>query len=91
MGVPVVSRCGRTHVTRVGASILRHAGLPELVATGWDDYIEKARALALDPERRAELRAGLRQRLRGSPLLDAQAFARSLESAYAGMLAKGAA
>lgn len=82
MGVPVVVLEGRAHVSRVGVSILRHLGLDELVARDADDYIAKAAALAADPERLARLRAGLRDRLRESPLMDARAFARSIEAAY---------
>ena len=32
MGVPVVSLAGRTHVSRVGVSLLNCVGLPEFVA-----------------------------------------------------------
>jgi protein O-GlcNAc transferase len=85
MGVPVVSLAGATHVARVGASILTHAGLAELVAESPEQYVEIALALARDRERLAGLRAGLRERLRASALLDAAGFARQLEDAYRGM------
>jgi predicted O-linked N-acetylglucosamine transferase (SPINDLY family)/predicted SAM-dependent methyltransferase len=82
MGVPVVTLAGATHVSRVGASLLRRVGLGELVADGAEDYLSRARTLAADLDRLAALRQGLRQRLRASPLLDAAAFARAVESAY---------
>jgi predicted O-linked N-acetylglucosamine transferase (SPINDLY family)/predicted SAM-dependent methyltransferase len=85
MGVPVVSLAGATHVARVGASILTHAGLPELVAESPEQYVEIALSLARDRERLAALRAGLRERLRASALLDARGFARQLEDAYRSM------
>ena len=85
MGVPVVTLAGRSHVSRVGASLLRQAGLPELVASSEEEYVQKALALAADAGRRRELRKGLRARLKASPLLDATGFARSLEAAYAEM------
>lgn len=87
MGVPVVVLEGRAHVSRVGVSILRHLGLDELVARDADDYVAKAAALAGDPQRLARLRAGLRGRLRDSPLMDAKSFARSIEAAYRRMWA----
>ncbi len=82
MGVPVVTLAGGTHVSRVGASILKRAGLDELVAATPEDYVAKAAALAADPKKLGALRQGLRARLRASPLLDAAGFARSVEAAY---------
>jgi protein O-GlcNAc transferase len=82
MGVPVVSRAGRHGFSRSGASILNAVGLPELVAESDAGYTEIAAALATDRERLARLRGSLRDRMRVSPLLDAQGFMRDLESAY---------
>jgi predicted O-linked N-acetylglucosamine transferase (SPINDLY family) len=82
MGVPVVTRTGGTHVSRVGASVLAHAGLPELVVAGDDAFVAAAAGLAGDAARRAALRAKLRERLAASPLTDAAAFTRGLEDAY---------
>lgn len=82
MGVPVVTLAGRTHVSRVGASILNRVGLADLVAESGDDYVQKAVQLARDVERLGALRAGMRERMRSSPLLDADGFTRALENAY---------
>jgi predicted O-linked N-acetylglucosamine transferase (SPINDLY family) len=82
MGVPVVSRAGDVHMSRVGASLLRGAGLGELVAESDAQYVELAVALAGDAARRARLRASLRERLRASPLLDHAGFTRQLEQCY---------
>jgi protein O-GlcNAc transferase len=81
MGVPVVSVMGRTHAGRVGASLLSCVGLGELVARDADEYVTIATGLAGDVGRRASLRGSLRERMRGSPLMDAQAFARGFEGA----------
>jgi protein O-GlcNAc transferase len=70
MGVPVVSRLGDSHVSRVGASLLGAAGHPEWIARGDEDYIRIAADLASDPVRLAEIRARLRGELERSPLLD---------------------
>jgi predicted O-linked N-acetylglucosamine transferase (SPINDLY family) len=76
MGVPVVSLVGPAFYERLSWSILGHAGLAELVADDLEGYRAAALALAADPRRRRELRAGLRTRLRESPLGDGAGFAR---------------
>jgi predicted O-linked N-acetylglucosamine transferase (SPINDLY family) len=89
MGVPVVSRAGRVHMSRVGTSILRCAGLDELVADSDAQYVERAVALARDERRRTVLRATLRDRLRASPLLDHAGFTQRLEQCYLRCLRTG--
>lgn len=85
MGLPVVTLAGRSHVSRVGASLLHQVGLEDLVATSAEDYVAKAVALAGDPARIRALREGMRARLRASPLLDAPGFTREIEDAYRSM------
>jgi predicted O-linked N-acetylglucosamine transferase (SPINDLY family) len=88
MGVPVVSLIGQTAVGRGGASILSNIGLPELLARSPEHYVEIAHSLANDLPALATLRATLRDRMRRSPLMDAPAFARDVESAFRGMWMK---
>ncbi len=85
MGCPVVTLAGETHVQRVGASLLGQAGLPEMIATTPEAYRQCALDLAREPERLRQLREGMRERLRNSPLLDASSFARNLEESFRGM------
>ena len=82
MGVPVVTQAGTLHMSRVGASLLRAAGLADLVADNADDYANIAIALARDPARRTALRGRMREQLAASPLLDHRAFVGKLEAAY---------
>ena len=82
MGVPVISLVGNTATSRGGASLLHAVGLSELVAQSPDQYIDIACGLAQDAARLASLRAGMRERMRASALMDAQRFTRNLESAY---------
>jgi len=82
MGVPVVTLAGERHAGRVGVSLLTNVGLGELVAPTKDRYVEIALALASDVERLANLRAGMRDRVRGSALMDAAGFTRGLEEEY---------
>jgi predicted O-linked N-acetylglucosamine transferase (SPINDLY family) len=82
MGVPVITLSGETTVSRVSASLLKAIGLPELIATSADEYISIVKSLGGDLERLETLRAGLRQRMLDSPLLDGPQFTKNLESAY---------
>src|SRR5262249_27421898 len=82
MGVPVVVLAGRTPLSRVGVSLLTNLGLDELIADTPEAYVRAAARLALDLDRLAELRAGMRERLRRSPLLDGPGFTGRLEEAY---------
>ena len=81
MGVPVITLEGRHPLARVGVSLLTNAGLADLLAPGVDAYVERAVHLAADRARRVELRAGLRDRMRRSALMDAPRFARAFEAA----------
>lgn len=82
MGAAVITLAGKTHVSRVGVSLLSSAGLPELIAHSQDEYVETAVNLATDLPERARLRSTLRQRMRQSPLMGAERFARNMEGAY---------
>ncbi len=82
MGVPVVTLVGQTVVGRAGLCQLMNLGLPELIATSPEQYVQIAADLARDIPRLSNLRATLRQRLQSSPLTDASRFARNLEAAY---------
>jgi protein O-GlcNAc transferase len=82
MGVPVVSLAGRTAVSRAGATLLANVGLEHLVARSEEQYIELAAGLIGDATGLAELRAGLRERIEASPVMDAPQLARDLEAAF---------
>ena len=75
MGVPVVTLIGEAMFERLSYSILTNAGLGDLCARSRDEYVEIALKLAADPDRRAELRTGLRGMLRASPLGQTKQFA----------------
>lgn len=87
MGCPVVTLAGDRHAGRVGASLLTAAGLAEQIAANTAEYKAKIRGLAGDLPRLAELRASLRERVAGSALCDAAAFAAGFEDALRGALA----
>jgi protein O-GlcNAc transferase len=90
-GVPMITCMGRSWPSRVGGSLLRAVGLPELITESLEDYAALAKSLAGDPERRTALRAHLQAARDTAPLFDAVAFARGLESAYTQMAARSRA
>jgi predicted O-linked N-acetylglucosamine transferase (SPINDLY family) len=82
MGVPVVTLAGNTPLSRGGVSILSNVGLTELIAGSRDQYVEIATALAKDPQRIANYRTTLRDRMSASPLMNAPQHARDIEAAF---------
>ncbi len=88
MGVPALTLASRPPVGRIGTSLMINLGLPEWVAENQEEYIAKAGAFARNPQAIAQLRAGMRQRMQDSPLMDGPGFARGVESAYREMFAK---
>jgi predicted O-linked N-acetylglucosamine transferase (SPINDLY family) len=88
MGVPVITLAGKSHVSRVGVSLLTNLGLPELVAETPEQFVRIAVEMAGNVPRLAELRATLRNRMRSSPLMDEINLAREMESAYRTMWGK---
>jgi len=82
MGVPVITLAGPAHASRVGMSLMSSIGLSETIATTTVEYVGLAVALAQDQDRLKTIRLGLRDRMRRSPLMDAERFARDVEAAY---------
>ena len=82
MGVPVVTLSGNSSLQRAGFSIASNLGLPELIATTDDAFVEAAAALARDFNRLSKLRADLRSRLESSPLGDVPRFTGHLEATF---------
>jgi protein O-GlcNAc transferase len=82
MGVPTITLAGKTAVGRVGFSLLVNLGLPELAARTSNEYVAVAVKLAGDLAWLAQLRAGLRERMRASALMDGERFARRMEQVY---------
>jgi predicted O-linked N-acetylglucosamine transferase (SPINDLY family) len=62
-------------------SILTNLGLPELVARTPEEYVAIAVRWASDRAALARLRAGLRQRMQSSPLLDGKRYTEVIEAA----------
>ena len=94
-GLPVLTLPGDGFASRVGTSLLRAVGLPELAVTGLDAGLDAYEAAALrlarQPGELASLKARLAAALPQAPLFDTDRLARALERAYAAMWAIHAA
>jgi predicted O-linked N-acetylglucosamine transferase (SPINDLY family) len=82
MGVPVVTLEGTNHRSRVGVSLLNNVGLKQLIATSPDEYVRIASSLGRDIPALEAMQRTLRERMLGSPLMDAFRFTHDIESAY---------
>jgi predicted O-linked N-acetylglucosamine transferase (SPINDLY family) len=87
VGLPVLTLAGNSFARRVGASLVKAAGLPELATTSVGQYVGQAIALAQDPGRLHELCARLSAQRGTCPLFDTRAIAAGLEDLYAAMAA----
>lgn len=81
MGVPVVTLPGPTFAGRHSASHLVNAGMPELVADSWQQYIDITVGITRDLTSLAVIRQHLRDILLASPVCDGQRFARHFSDA----------
>jgi predicted O-linked N-acetylglucosamine transferase (SPINDLY family) len=84
-GCPIVTLRGDTFASRVCASLLAAAGLPELVTTTVEGYVGKTVALARDATERQRLRTYLEGPGHDSALFDTARTTRALEAAYVAM------
>ncbi|MGB0132963.1 tetratricopeptide repeat protein [Dokdonella sp.] len=80
MGVPVLTLRGESHAGRMVASVLDGLGLNELIGEDVDSYSRIAGDFCRQPDRIAELRAGMRARMQQSPLRDESGFTRAFEA-----------
>jgi predicted O-linked N-acetylglucosamine transferase (SPINDLY family) len=80
--VPVLTKAGETFASRVGASLLTAAGLPELITHTVADYEALAVTLATQPERLAALKQRLADNRLTCPLFDTARYTRYIETAY---------
>jgi predicted O-linked N-acetylglucosamine transferase (SPINDLY family) len=85
-GCPLVTCMGETFASRVAASLLRAAHLPECVALSFEEYAALAIKFAANREQLSSMRAHLTLNRSTVPLFDAPQMVRDLESAYVRML-----
>jgi len=84
-GLPVLTCPSRPFAGRVAGSVLRCAGVPELVTRDLDEYEAMALRLAGDEKLLRGLGARLEKNRRSTPLFDTDRFRRHIESAFTTM------
>jgi predicted O-linked N-acetylglucosamine transferase (SPINDLY family) len=82
VGLPVLTCTGRGPASRVAASILLAAGLPQLITDDLRDYESRAVSLATHPRELVDLRADWTRRSAACSLFDARGLAADLERCY---------
>jgi len=82
MGVPVLTLIGDRFLARAGLSLLTAAGLTDFAVPTAEDFIRFAIHLSENLPLLAEIRAGLREHIAASPLMDEAGFTRNLENIY---------
>lgn len=88
MGVSVITLASDRPVGRIGTSLMTNLGLAEWVAQDEQEYEDKAVSFAQDISSLINLRAGMRERMQSSPVMDGAAFAGDVEHAFKGMWQK---
>ena len=88
MAVPVLTWSGRSFASRVCGSLVRSAGLPELVVDSAEAYVEKAVEIGSDRAHAQALRATLEANRDTCVLFDMDLLAEKLEALYGEMIAE---
>ncbi|HXA48171.1 MAG TPA: tetratricopeptide repeat protein, partial [Burkholderiaceae bacterium] len=82
LGMPVLTLVGERFLSRAGLSVLSAAQLPDFAVATPAEYINTATLLANNLALLADIRLGLRDHLKTSPLLNHKGFTQNLESIY---------
>ncbi|MCE4536489.1 tetratricopeptide repeat protein [Pelomonas sp. P7] len=82
MGTPILTRSGRTYISRMAGSLLTAVGLPDLITTSLEEYEQRAVQLGNQPARIASYKRYLAEHGRASPLFDIPATVRDIEREF---------
>jgi protein O-GlcNAc transferase len=89
--VPLLTCSADAFAARMGGSLLRALGLPELITTSTTGYEQRAIELARDRERLASIKSELAANRATHPLFNTEIYCRHLESAYRHMWSRAEA
>lgn len=82
MGTPILTRSGRTYISRMAGSLLTAVGLPDLITTTLDEYEQRAIQIGNQPARAASYKRYLAEHGHSSPLFDIPAIVRDIEREF---------
>jgi len=82
MGTPILTRSGRTYISRMAGSLLTAVGLPDLITTTLEEYERRAVQIGNQPARAASYKRYLAEHGRSSPLFDIPAIVRDIEREF---------
>ena len=82
VGLPVLTRIGKSFASRVSASLLNAVGLQELITYSEKEYENLSIELATNPTRLKEIKSKLEQNRLTKPLFNTKLFTKNIESAY---------
>jgi predicted O-linked N-acetylglucosamine transferase (SPINDLY family) len=88
MGTPILTRSGRTYISRMAGSLLTAVGLPDLITTSLAEYEARAVQIGRSPARAASYKRYLAEQGHQSPLFDIPALVRDLEHEFEGLALK---
>jgi predicted O-linked N-acetylglucosamine transferase (SPINDLY family) len=81
-GVPFITRLGDSFASRVGTSLVRALGMPELAVETLAQYEDLVVELADSPTRLAAIRRKLLEKKNSAPLFNTDTFRLHIEAAY---------
>jgi predicted O-linked N-acetylglucosamine transferase (SPINDLY family) len=82
MGLPILTRSGRTYISRMAGSLLHAVGLPDLVTDSLPAYERLAVDIGHHPKRAASYKRYLAEHGRSSPLFDLPQIVRDIETEF---------
>jgi len=82
MGTPILTRSGKTYISRMAGSLLTAVGLPDLITTTIEEYEARAVQLGNEPARIASYKRYLAEHGRSSALFDIPATVRDIEREF---------
>jgi predicted O-linked N-acetylglucosamine transferase (SPINDLY family) len=82
MGTPILTRSGRSYISRMAGSLLSAVGLPDLITHSLPDYERLAITIGHAPARAASYKRYLAEHGRRSPLFDVPQIVRDIEREF---------
>ena len=82
VGVPVLTKRGKTFASRVASSMLEALEIPDLICHTDQEYEERALEIASNPDSLADLRQKIKAKQSSTKLFDLKSYVKNLEVFY---------